>query len=81
MVFTHSFDFFSIHLHSPDRLQGQVAQETTGPALPHLPASVDEGQLPTRLSMLTTLNLTHPRRAEREFGRLVRALQGPLPHR
>jgi len=31
--------------------------------------------------MLTTLNLSHPRRAGREFGRLVRALQGPLPRR
>jgi hypothetical protein len=31
--------------------------------------------------MLTTLDLTHPRRAEREFDRLVQALQGPLPRR
>jgi hypothetical protein len=42
-----------------------------------------------RLGMLTTLDLsaslkaglTHPRRAEREFDRLVQALQGPLPRR
>ena len=56
-------------------------QEGTYRLLPVKIASVDEGRLPTRLSMLTTLNLTHPRRAEREFGRLVRALQGPLPRR
>jgi len=43
--------------------------------------AIDEDQLPVRLGMLTTLNLTHPRRAGREFGRLVRALQGPLPRR
>ena len=42
---------------------------------------LDPGRLPTRLSMLTTLNLAHPRRAAREFERLVRALQGPLPRR
>ena len=42
---------------------------------------IDEAQLPTRLSMLTTLNMIHPRRAERELGRLIRALQGPLPRR
>jgi hypothetical protein len=42
---------------------------------------IDEDQLPVRLGMLTTLNLIHTRRAEREFGRLVRALKGPLPRR
>jgi hypothetical protein len=42
---------------------------------------IDDTHLPVRLSMLTTLNLAHPRRAEREFERLVRALQGPLPRR
>ncbi len=42
---------------------------------------LDAGRLPTRLSMLTTLDLTHPRRAEREFERLVRALREPLPMR
>ncbi|MEA3397614.1 MAG: toll/interleukin-1 receptor domain-containing protein, partial [Chloroflexota bacterium] len=56
-------------------------QEGAYRLLPVKIAPVDEGQLPVRLSMLTTLNLTHPRRAEREFGRLVRALQGPLPRR
>ncbi len=42
---------------------------------------LDAGRLPTRLSMLTTLDLTHPRRAKREFERLVRALREPLPMR
>jgi hypothetical protein len=38
-------------------------------------------QLPVRLSMLTTLDLSHPRHSKREFERLVWALQGPLPRR
>jgi hypothetical protein len=29
--------------------------------------------------MLTTLDLSHPRRAEREFDRLVQALKAPVP--
>ncbi len=61
--------------------QTMGVQEGTYRLLPVKIAPIDEGQLPVRLSMLTTLNLTHPRRAEREFGRLVRALQGPLPRR
>jgi hypothetical protein len=61
--------------------QTMGVQEGAYRLLPVKIAPIDEGQLPTRLSMLTTLNLTHPRRAEREFGRLVRALQGPLPRR
>lgn len=42
---------------------------------------VDESRLPVRLGMLAALDLAHPRRAEREFDRLVQALQGPLPRR
>jgi hypothetical protein len=38
-------------------------------------------KLPMRLSMLTTLNLADQRRGERNFERLVTALQGPLPQR
>ena len=53
-------------------------QEGTYRLLPVKAMSVEDS-LPTRLSMLTTLNLIHPRRAEREFQRLVRALQNPLP--
>jgi hypothetical protein len=37
--------------------------------------------VPIRLSMLATLDLVHPRRAEREFDRLIKALQDPLPTR
>ncbi len=61
--------------------QTMGVQEGSYRLLPVKIAPIDESRLPTRLSMLTTLNLTHPRRAEREFDRLVRALQGPLPHR
>jgi len=61
--------------------QTMDVQEGTYRLLPVKIASIDKGRLPTRLSMLTTLNLTQPRRAEREFARLIRALQGPLPHR
>jgi hypothetical protein len=42
---------------------------------------INEERLPVRLSQLVTLDLTHPRRAEREFERLVRALKEPLPKR
>ncbi len=43
--------------------------------------AIDEQRLPTRLTMLTMLNLAQPSRAEREFQRLIQALQGPLPTR
>ena len=42
---------------------------------------VDEARLPLRLRMLATLDLTDPRRADREFDRLAEALRGPLPRR
>lgn len=42
---------------------------------------LDEARLPTRLKMLTSLDLTHPARADREFARLTEALRGPLPRR
>ncbi len=61
--------------------QTMGVQEGTYRLLPVKIVSVNESRLPTRLSMLTTLDLAHPRRAEREFERLVRALQGPLPRR
>lgn len=56
-------------------------QEGAYRLLPVRIAALDESRLPVRLGMLTTLNLAHPARAEREFGRLVAALQGPLPRR
>ncbi len=56
-------------------------QEGSYRLLPVKVEEIEENKLPTRLSMLTTLNLIHPHRAEREFDRLVKALQGPLPRR
>ncbi len=56
-------------------------QEGTYRLLPVKIAPILEERLPVRLSQLVTLDLTHPSRAEREFDRLVRALQGTLPTR
>jgi Caspase domain/TIR domain len=42
---------------------------------------VDATRLPLRLRMLTALDLTDPRRADREFTRLAQALRSPLPRR
>ncbi|MBU1750485.1 MAG: caspase family protein [Chloroflexi bacterium] len=56
-------------------------QEGAYRLLPVRIAPIDPHRLPVRLSMLTTLDLAHPRRAEREFDRLVQALRGPLPRR
>ena len=56
-------------------------QEGTYRLLPVKIEPVEEDRLPTRLSMLVTLNLAHPSRAERQFDRLIQALQGPLPQR
>ena len=44
------------------------------------PTSTRPG-LPFRISMLSMLDLAHPRRAQRELGRLVDALRSPLPRR
>lgn len=52
-------------------------QEGTYRLLPVKFEAFDESRLPLRLSQLTTLDLAHPRRAEREFDRLVQALKGP----
>ncbi|BAZ27644.1 hypothetical protein NIES4074_00710 [Cylindrospermum sp. NIES-4074] len=60
-------------------VQTMGIQEGSYRLLPVKIAPIDPKQLPTRLSMLTALDLVHPRRAEREFDRLVTALQGPLP--
>jgi CHAT domain/TIR domain len=54
-------------------------QEGTYRLLPVKAVPFDSSQLPTRLSMLTTLDLAHPRRAKGEFERLIKALQEPLP--
>ena len=54
-------------------------QEGTYRLLPVKASSFDPSLLPTRLSMLTTLDLSDPHRVERDFDRLVRALNNPLP--
>jgi hypothetical protein len=59
--------------------QTMGVQEGTYRLLPVKIGPMEEGRIPLRLSQLTTLDLAHPHRAEREFGRLVKALQGPLP--
>jgi hypothetical protein len=53
-------------------------QENRYRLLPVQITDIDAGQLPTRISMLTRLHLTHPQRAERELQRLISALQAPL---
>lgn len=62
-------------------VQTMGIQEGSYRLLPLKMAPIDLSILPKRLSMLTMLDLTHPRRAEREFERLVSALQKPLPRR
>jgi TIR domain/CHAT domain len=55
-------------------------QEGVYRLLPIKAIAFDSSSLPTRLSMLATLDLAHPQRADREFSRLVEALRQPLPH-
>lgn len=59
--------------------QSMGIQEGSYRLLPVKIMSLDGVELPVRLSMLTTLDLSHPRRSEREFKRLVQSLQSPLP--
>jgi hypothetical protein len=75
--------YLADHMADFENVLGQTmgVQEGTFRLLPVKIATVGEGRLPTRLGMLATLDLTHPRRSEREFERLVEALQGPLPTR
>lgn len=60
-------------------VQTMGIQEGNYRLLPVTFGVLDASRLPIRLSMLATLNLAHPTRAEREVERLVRALKGPLP--
>ncbi|MEL6461818.1 MAG: caspase family protein [Cyanobacteria bacterium J06558_2] len=60
-------------------VQTMGIQEGNYRLLPIKSTSIDNIRLPTRLSMLSTLDLSHPRRAEREFKRLIKALKNPLP--
>ncbi|MEB3123873.1 MAG: TIR domain-containing protein [Snowella sp.] len=60
--------------------QSMGIQEGSYRLLPVKIMSLDGIELPVRLSMLTILELSHPRRAEREFQRLVQSLKSPLPN-
>jgi len=60
-------------------VQTMGIQEGSYRLLPVKTAPIELNHLPTRLSMLTTLDLVHPRRAEREFQRLIQALKEALP--
>lgn len=64
-----------------ENILGQMKgiQEGTYRLLPVKSMTLDSSRLPTRLSILATLDLSHPSRAEREFTRLIKALQSPLP--
>lgn len=53
--------------------------EGTYRLLPIKAADFDDSLLPTRLSMLSTLDLSDPYYAEEDFKRLIGALQSPLP--
>jgi hypothetical protein len=56
-------------------------KEGTYRVLPVRITDLDAARLPFRLSMLSMPDLAHPRRAQRELGRLVDALRSPLPRR
>lgn len=71
----HMGDFENIMTQTRDVLDG------TYRLLPIKIAPIDEGKLPLRMKMLTTLDVTNPRRSDREFERLLMALQAPYPNR
>lgn len=54
-------------------------QERTYRVIPVKMQPIDDQALPLSISALASVNLAHPQRAEREFARLIQALQGPLP--
>jgi len=74
--------FLADHMAEFENTLGQTMgiQEGTYRLLPVKATPVDTSHLPTRLSMLTMLDLSHSRRSEREFERLIQALRGSLPH-
>jgi hypothetical protein len=61
--------------------QTMSIQEGSYRLLPLKIAPIATDRLPVRLGMLETLDLTNPRRADRSYERLIKALQGPLPTR
>lgn len=54
-------------------------QERTARVIPLKATPIEDSRLPLSISALTGINLSNPQRAEREYERLIRALQGPLP--
>lgn len=56
-------------------------QEGSYRLLPVFIEEIEVNRLPTRISMLSILDLAHPHRGEREFQRLIKAIQGLLPTR
>jgi Caspase domain/TIR domain len=56
-------------------------QEGTYRLLPVKITPLADDRLPVRLSMLESLDLANPRRADRNYERLIKALKGPLPTR
>lgn len=75
--------YLADHMADFENVLGQTLgiQEGSYRLLPVKIDDIDDLQLPARISMLTTLNLAHPQRAERELQRLIKSLQGPLPMR
>lgn len=59
--------------------QTMSIQEAKYRLLPIQFEDLDESRLPTRLGMLTRLDFSKANRADREFTRLTKALQSPLP--
>ncbi|MBV7329320.1 caspase family protein [Chloroflexi bacterium TSY] len=49
--------------------------------LPVIIEPLEEAKLPTRIGMLTRLDLTHPQRAARNMERMLESLNSPLPVR
>ena len=82
-VVVMSARYLADHVADFENVLGQTmgVQEGAYRLLPVTIEPIDPAALPTRLSALTTLQLAHPQRAEREFGRLIDALRGPLPRR
>lgn len=62
-------------------VQTMGIQEGAYRLLPIQIEAIAANRLPTRLSMLTTLDLTHPYRGQSELARLAHTLQQPLPRR
>jgi hypothetical protein len=73
--------YLADHMSHFENVLGQTlgVQEGAYRLLPVMIEPVAEDRLPVRLSMLTSLNLSDPRRGERNFARLLTALRGPLP--